>query len=43
MRTIYLYEEAKQEDWKEYAVELQTQLEWKKVLKQLVENRLSNI
>ncbi|CAG8749176.1 22993_t:CDS:1, partial [Cetraspora pellucida] len=35
MRTIYLYEEAKQEDWEEYAKEFQAQLEWKKALKQL--------
>jgi len=27
MRTMYLYEEAKQEDWKEFAKELQGQLE----------------
>ena len=34
-RTIYLYEEAKQEDWEDYARESQNQLEWKRVLKQL--------
>jgi hypothetical protein len=43
MRTIYLYEEAKQEDWEEYAKELQVQLEWKKILKQLEEDREVNI
>ena len=39
-RTIYLYKEAKQEDWEEYAKELQNQLDWKKVIKQLEENKI---
>jgi hypothetical protein len=41
IRTIYLYEEAKQEDWEEYARELQNQLEWKKALKQIESNEVS--
>jgi hypothetical protein len=40
-RTIYLYEEAKQEDWENYARELQNQLEWKRVLKQLEEDNIT--
>jgi hypothetical protein len=42
MRTMYLYEEAKQEDWEEFAKELQVQLEWKKALKHLEEERRSS-
>ncbi|CAG8662315.1 4134_t:CDS:2, partial [Paraglomus occultum] len=38
-RTIYLYEEASQENWEEYAKELQSQLEWKRVLKQLEDDK----
>src|SRR6185436_9445679 len=39
-RTIYLYKEAKQEDWEEYAKELQEQLKWKKTVKQLECNEI---
>ena len=37
MRTIYLYEEAKEENWEEFAVEVDNQLSWKKVIRDMME------